>query len=222
MANQLVPSSSSMDETVLRCGWAGCGAGVFKGEVKEGVEVRAAAAGGIAAGGAGGVAGACGAAGGVMVLGGIAGVTAGGAGFGAVGVGGCATGAAGFGSTGVEGAGATVLGGAATGGAAMGIVGNARGTGVLGVGAGGIGVGAGGEAVAVDGAAETGFSATAGAGWAGIAAPASFACSSPTARCNFKRSRVDSSASSLSWRRCLDPCTDKTISQTGRTNRKKP
>src|ERR1700688_3027616 len=100
-ANQLVPSASSRAEIAfMRSFIVGLGAGTRSGEVGRGVEMRAAAAGGIAAcGGGGGIAGVCGIAEGGMAFGG----TGGGVGF-ASGGGVCA-GASGFGSSGVVGVG---------------------------------------------------------------------------------------------------------------------
>src|SRR5271170_8022632 len=60
-ANQLVPSASSRAEIALmRSFIVGLGAGVRRGENGGGVEMRAVAAGGIAAGCGGGITGVCG------------------------------------------------------------------------------------------------------------------------------------------------------------------
>ena len=226
MANQLAPRSSSMEETVfagLAC--AGCGAAVFSGDAKDGVEVRAAAAGGLA-----GVAGVCGTGEGTITFGEVA--TGAGFSVGSSGGAGGGAGAVGLGSTGKEGGARAAGFGGAGGSGCAGVGGTAGGAdagsgvrvrGTTGLGASEPGTGAGADGAETGGGAETGFSAVGCAGAAGAGAPAaSLTCNSPMARCNFKRSRTASSACSFNWWRNFACLTERTMSQTGATSSTAP
>src|SRR5277367_596428 len=100
-ANQLVPSASSRAEIALmRSFIVGLGAGVRRGENGGGVEMRAVAAGGIAAGCGGGITGVCGTPEGGDIFGSAAGGVGCAAGGGTGGAGTRGLGSAGFGSSG--------------------------------------------------------------------------------------------------------------------------